>query len=222
MNPVFKLEQLRNYQDGTYFAQKLQLGPTTWKDMLENAWNGIANWKTRRQSKYTRFLVLAWTITKSKKDWRTKVNCQKFAPTLHLNCLYLERIGRPDILWSVNKLARLVTKWTQACDRRLARLISYIHLTSDYRQFCYVGDAAQHCRLRLFHDSDFAGDLEDFNSTLSGVLFIFGSRTLVPISWMCKKQTSVSHSSTKSEIISLDAGLRMDGLLALDLWSFGH
>ena len=35
---------------------------------------------------------------------------------------------------------------------------------------------------------------------------------------MCTKQTSVYHSSTESEIISLDAGLRMDGLLALDLW----
>ena len=33
-----------------------------------------------------------------------------------------------------------------------------------------------------------------------------------------KKQTSVSHSSTESEIISLDTGLRFDGLLALDLW----
>ena len=30
---------------------------------------------------------------------------------------------------------------------------------------------------------------------------------------MCKKQTSVSHSSTESEIVSLDAGLRMDDLL---------
>ena len=46
-----------------------------------------------------------------------------------LKCLYLARIGRPDILWSVNKLARSVTKWTQTCDRRLARLISYIHHT---------------------------------------------------------------------------------------------
>ena len=35
---------------------------------------------------------------------------------------------------------------------------------------------------------------------------------------MCKKQTSVSHSSTESEMISLDAGLRMDGLPAVDLW----
>ena len=35
---------------------------------------------------------------------------------------------------------------------------------------------------------------------------------------MCKKLTSVSHSSTESEIISLDAGLRIDGLPALELW----
>ena len=35
---------------------------------------------------------------------------------------------------------------------------------------------------------------------------------------MRKKQTSVSHSSTESEIISLDARLRLDGIPALDLW----
>ena len=38
------------------------------------------------------------------------------------------------------------------------------------------------------------------------------------ISWMCKEQTSVSHSSTEAEEISLDAGLRMDGISALFLW----
>ena len=47
---------------------------------------------------------------------------------------------------------------------------------------------------------------------------LFGSHTFVPISWMCKKQTSVSHSSTESEIVSLDTGLRLDGLPALELW----
>ena len=45
----------------------------------------------------------------------------------------------------------------------------------------------------------------------------FGSGTFVSISWMCKKQTSVSQSSTESEVISLDAGLRLDGIPALDL-----
>ena len=54
-------------------------------------------------------------------------------------------------------------------------------------------------------------------SNSSGVLCIFGSRTVVPVSWMCREQTSVSHSSTGSEIISLGAGLRVDGLPALDI-----
>ena len=47
---------------------------------------------------------------------------------------------------------------------------------------------------------------------------MFGSHTFVPMSWMCKKQTSCSHSSTEAEIISLDSDLRMDGIPALDLW----
>ena len=70
-------------------------------------------------------------------------------------------------------------------------------------------------RLGLFQDSDFAADLE---INFWKILCIFGSRTFVPMSWVCKKQTSASHSSTESEIISLDTGLRMDGLPDLDLW----
>ena len=134
-----------------------------------------------------------------------------------LKCLYLARIG-PDILWSVNKLARSITKWTKACDKRLNRLISNIHHTCEYKQYCHVGNTANQCRLGLFQDSDFAGDLEDSKSNSGGTLCVSGSHTFVPISWMCKKQTAVSHSSTESEIISLDTGLRLDGLPALELW----
>ena len=49
----------------------------------------------------------------------------------------------------------------------------------------------------------------------------FGSHTFVPTSWMCKKQISVSHSSIEAEIISLAAGLRMDGIPALTSLRFG-
>ena len=79
-------------------------------------------------------------------------------------------------------------------------------------------NTAKQCRLGLFQDSDFAGDLEDSKSTSAGTLCVLGSRTFVPMSWKCKKQTSVSHSSTESEIIFLDTGLRLDGISALDLW----
>ena len=63
-------------------------------------------------------------------------------------CSYLARNGFPNILWSVNKLARSVTEWTKACGRLLARSISYIHHTSDHTD--------QHCQLGLFQDPDFA------------------------------------------------------------------
>ena len=97
-----------------------------------------------------------------------------------LKCLYLARIGRPDILL--------------ICDKCLNRLISYIHHTCEYKQYCYVGNTAKQCRLGLFQDSDLTRDLEDSKSTSGGTLCIFGSHTFVPISWMCKKQTAVSHS----------------------------
>ena len=130
------------------------------------------------------------------------------------NCL--EMLGRPDIPWSVNKLARSITKWTRACDKRLNRLISYFIIHVNINNF--VMWVPKQCRLGLFQDSDFSGDHKDSKSTSDGTLCIFGSHTFVPISWMCKKQKSVSHSSTESECISLDAGLRLDGIPAFDLW----
>ena len=44
-----------------------------------------------------------------------------------------------------------------------------------------------------------------------------GGQTFVPISLMSKKETSVSHSSTEAEVVSLDVGSRMDGIPAFDL-----
>ena len=63
-------------------------------------------------------------------------------------------------------------------------------------------------QIGIVSESDFARDLEGSKTTSGGFWCIFGSHTFVPISWMmCKKQTSVSHSSTEAEIMSLDAGL---------------
>ena len=81
-----------------------------------------------------------------------------------------------------------------------------------------MGNTAKQCTLGIFQDSDFAGDLEDSKSTSGVALCVVGSQTLFPISWMCEEQTSVSHSSTESDIISLDAGWGLDGIPALDLW----
>ena len=79
-------------------------------------------------------------------------------------------------LWSVNKFARSITKWTKACDKRLNLLISHIHHKSEYKQYCHVGNIGRQCRLGLFQDSDFAGDLEDSKSTSGGTSCVFGSQ----------------------------------------------
>ena len=79
-----------------------------------------------------------------------ELDLSKVCSQIVLKCLYLARIGRLDITWSVNKLARSITKWTKACDKRLSRLISYIHHTCDYKQYCHVGHTAKQCRLGLF------------------------------------------------------------------------
>ena len=47
----------------------------------------------------------------------------------------------------LDKLARSITKWTKACDKRLNRLVSYIPHTCEYKQYCHVGNTAKQCRL---------------------------------------------------------------------------
>ena len=108
------------------------------------------------------------------KDFEEKGELSKIAARIVLTALYLARFSRPDILWTVNSLARMVTKWNVACDKRLHRLISYIHHTQSYKQIAYVGDKPQDIKLALFADASFAGDLQDSKSTGGGFLFLVG------------------------------------------------
>ena len=184
--------------------------------MQRNVWNDIVSWQTKQLYKVSTPCIDDHHFTEE--ETKSVGELSHVCSQIVLKCLHMARTGRPDILWSVNKLARSITKWTKACDKRLNRLTSYIHHTCEYKQYCQVGNTAKQCRLGLFQDSDFAGDIVDSKSTSGGTLCVFGSHTFVPISWMCKEQTAVSHSSTESEIISLDTGLRLDGLPALELW----
>ena len=145
LNYVFLLEQLKNYRGGKNLTQIQLRGSTAIK-------------KTEQLYK----------VSFKKEELESVGELSEGCTQVVLKCLYLARIGGPDILWSVNKLARSLTKWAPACDRRLPRLTPNIHHLSDYRQNCYVGNTAQHCRLGLFQDTDFAGDLEDSKSTWVG------------------------------------------------------
>ena len=129
-----------------------------------------------------------------------------------MTCLYLARIGKTNLFWTKNCLAISLTQWNRECDSQPGRLISYIHHTSNNRQFCHAGKQATDCKLGLFQDADFAGTLTGSESTSGGAVCIFVSHTFVPITWACKQQTPESHSSKDAEIVSIDAGSRMEGI----------
>ena len=96
------------------------------------------------------------------------------------------------------KFARAVTKWENGCDQRLALLISHIHHTFQ----AIMSFVTHSTTMQVGLVSEFClGNLEDSKST-SLEFGVCSEITFVAISWMCKKQTSVSHRSTESEIIS--------------------
>ena len=85
-------------------------------------------------------------------------------------------------------------------------------------QVCFVGDNPQDCSLLLFCDASFAAELRDSKSTSGALLALAGPNTFMPITWFVKKQGATTHSSSESEIVSLDTSLRVAGLPALTFW----
>ena len=83
LNHVFLQEQQKIAWVGKTSRKKLH-NLMTWKEMLKNAWKDTVNWQTRKLSNCTKFQVLAWMITNSKKrnlnQWE---NCPKYAHKLH-------------------------------------------------------------------------------------------------------------------------------------------
>ena len=216
----FLLEQLQIYQGGKNLTQKRLRGPSIWKDMLKTALSHIANWRTKRQSSYTKSQVHAWMITISRmKSLHQLENYQKYARRLSWNAHIWHELVHLTFHGQWTNLFYQSPKWTGACDKRSARLISYIHHTRNYRPYCHVGSTSQHCRLGLFQDSNFASDLEDSKSTSCGSLYEpLQAEHLSPSVGCVRNKRQYPTVLQNLKIISLDAGLRMDGLLALDLW----
>ena len=103
--------------------------------MQRNVSSGIASWRTKHPEQLYKVTTPCLDDHQFKEEELGSVGeLSKVCSPIVLKCLYLAHIGRPDILWSVNKRARADTKWTGACDRRFALLSSYSHLTSDHRQ----------------------------------------------------------------------------------------
>ena len=131
LNREFPWWELKNFHTPNIFV--FLRCPMMWKVMPGNVWSVVVSSQTWRLIISPNHLIhVSMTITSKRKNWNLWENCQKYDLKIVLKYLYLTRIGRPDILWSVNKLARSITKWTRTCDKRMNRLISCIHHTCEY------------------------------------------------------------------------------------------
>ena len=65
-----------------------------------------------------------------KEDLESVGELSKLCSQIVLKCLYLARLGRFDILWSLHNLVRSVTKWTRACDQTLGSHVWYRTFTT--------------------------------------------------------------------------------------------
>eukprot|EP00924_Labyrinthula_sp_SR-Ha-C_P010329 maker-scaffold_23-snap-gene-3.42-mRNA-1 protein AED:0.28 eAED:0.32 QI:0/0/0/1/0.33/0.5/4/0/1204 len=134
---------------------------------------------------------------------------------------YLSTMSRPDISYSVNRIARRLHDGTKEVYRRAKSILAYLCGTSDLglimKRFSGVS------KLELYCDASFADDkLEKFRSTGGYLIFLNGGL----IHWKSKKIKMVCTSTAQSEYLSLYTGVRevlfvarlLDDFFGMNVW----
>lgn len=114
--------------------------------------------------------------------------------------MFAATVSRPDIAFSVNKLAQYTANpsrmhWTLA-----KRILQFLYHTRDWS----LKLGGKSTTLYAYSDADFAGDTGDRKSTGGYAIFIGDGA----VSWSSKKQSMVTLSSTESEYIQLSETAR--------------
>ena len=82
--------------------------------MQRSMWNDSVSWQTRRAQQLYKVSTPCIDDHHFKEEETKSVGeLSNTCSQIVLKCIYLARIGRPDILWPVNKLARSITKMDQ-------------------------------------------------------------------------------------------------------------
>ena len=120
-------------------------------------------------------------------DFESKGALSNDAARIVMKALYGARFVKYNLRWPICNLARRISCWSTADDRRLRRLISYIHHTYDETLQSFVGDHANDMSVMLWVDVSLADDLRDSKSTSGAYLAIVGPNTFARIMSFAKK-----------------------------------
>ena len=159
------------------------------------------------QEKYARNIVKKFGLYSKKHastpmSSSTKLNVDssgvEVSPTLYRSIigslLYLTT-SRPNIAFSVGVCARYQVAPKESHLTAVERIIRYVNGTPDYGLW-YSKDS--NASLAGYSDADWAGSVDDRKSTLGGCFYLGNNL----VSWMSKKQNSVSLSTAEVEYIA--------------------
>ena len=120
--------------------------------------------------------------------------------------LFLSRVARPDISVAVQRLCRVVTKWTTTHDAALTRLYAYLESAGPLALHSELSpDDLQDVQLVMWSDADWCGESEDTKSTSGLLLELLNPFTgrRWPISWAVRRQGSTSSSTAEAETVAM-------------------
>ena len=108
---------------------------------------------------------------------------------------------RPDIAYSVIKLARFASNPSSIHITSIKRILRYLKGTKNYG-ITYSSKASKY--ISGYCDADFAGDKLTAKSTLGWIFTIAGGT----ISWKSKLQSIIAQSTTEAEYIAINSAVK--------------
>jgi hypothetical protein len=134
------------------------------------------------------------TSCKLRKDDKSKDADQRLYRSMIGSLLYVTT-SRPDVMQAVGQVAIFQATPKETHVMEVKRIFRYLKGTKDYGLWYPKGNDLS---LVAYTDADWAGSVDDRRST-SGATFYLGDCL---VSWLSKKQSSVSLSTTEAEYIA--------------------
>ena len=132
--------------------------------------------------------------------------------------LYLVKHSRPDIANAVRELSKCMTGANAAAYEELLRVIKFVLDTRDYGlKLAPKWEDPMLWELKIYSDSDWAGDKDNRKSVTGFIVFLLGA----PILWRSKAQGSVALSSTEAEFYALSESAKEIKFIVQVLISMG-